>query len=68
MRRSRVTSKIALSTTLYDDISLRIGFTALYDNVPSPLSVFALPYEALYVPEAEKLDTKTEATIIVNFL
>ncbi len=65
---ARVTSKIALSTTLYDDISLRLGFTALYDNVPSPLAAFGLPFEAGYVPEAEKLDTKTEATLIVSFL
>ena len=65
---ARLTSKLALTTKLFEDISFRFGFEARYDNVPSPLPSFATPFEAGYVPEAQKLDTKTEANLIINFL
>jgi hypothetical protein len=31
-------------------------------------SVEGTPFEANYVPPADELDTKTEATLIINFL
>ncbi len=66
---ARLTSKISLTTTIYKDVNFRFGFEARYDNVPSALPSFPkTPFEAGFVPEAQKLDTKTEATIIVNFL
>jgi len=65
---SRLTGKLALTTKLFEDISFRFGFEARYDNVPSALPTFSTPFEAGLVPEADKLDTKTEATLIINFL
>lgn len=65
---ARVNAQLSLTTKLYEDISFRFGFSARYDNVPSPLPAFSTPYEMGYVPEAQKLDTQTEANIIVNFL
>ncbi len=65
---ARVNTQLSLTTKLFSDISFRFGFGAKYDNVPSPLPSFATPFEDGYVPEAQKLDTKTEATLIINFL
>ena len=65
---NRITSKLALTTTVYKNVSFRFGFEARYDNAPSPRPPLALPYAAGFTPLAEELDTKTEATLIVNFL
>lgn len=65
---ARLTWKLGLTTKLFTDINFRFGFEARYDNVPSPLPAFSTPYETGFVPAAQKLDTKTEATIIINFL
>jgi len=65
---ARINTQLALTTKLFEDISFRFGFAARYDNVPSPLPAFSSPFAAGYVPEAQKLDTKTEATLIINFL
>ena len=67
---ARINSQLSLTTKLFEDISFRFGFTARYDNVPSPLPDFGgVPFDAnSAVPEAQKLDTKTEATLIINFL
>jgi hypothetical protein len=65
---ARVISTLALTTKLFEDMSFRFGFEARYDNVPSPMPAFTSPYQAGFVPEAQKLDTKTEATLIINFL
>lgn len=65
---ARLTSRLALTTKLFEDISFRFGFEARFDNVPSALPSFSSPFEAGYIPEADTLDTKTEATIIINFL
>ncbi len=65
---ARVNTQLALTTKLFEDISFRFGFGARYDNVPSPLPSFSSPFAPGYTPEAQKLDTKTEATLIINFL
>lgn len=65
---NRVTSKLALTTKMYENVSFRFGFEARYDNAPSPRPPLAVPYAPGFVPLAEELDTKTEATLIVNFL
>tara|TARA_R110002096_G_scaffold143328_3_gene299188 strand:+ start:50878 stop:51807 length:930 start_codon:yes stop_codon:yes gene_type:complete len=65
---ARINTQLALTTKLFEDISFRFGFLAKYDNVPSPLPAFATPFAPGYTPEAQKLDTKAEATLIVNFL
>jgi hypothetical protein len=65
---ARINSKLAFTTVVYEDISFRFGFEMKYDNVPSPFPSFATPFEAGYVPSADELDTKTEATLIINLL
>ena len=65
---TRVNSMVALTTKLFEDISFRFSFTAKYDHAPSRRPPFSIPYAADYVPLADELDTRTEATLIVNFL
>lgn len=64
----RVNSKAALTTKLSTRLSLRFSFEAKYDRAPAPRPALAIPYEPGFVPAADKLDTKTEATLIVSLL
>jgi hypothetical protein len=64
---TRINGTAGVSTKLLDNISLAVSFTAKFDNVPAPLAPFDLPYAAGFVPEADKLDTLTKASLIVNF-
>jgi hypothetical protein len=65
---TRVTSKLSLTTKMMGDMSFRFAFEARYDNAPAPRPPFAIPYAPGFVPLADKLDTKTEASLIYNFL
>jgi putative salt-induced outer membrane protein YdiY len=65
---TRVVGKAALTAQLFEDIAFRFGFTLQYDQAPAPAPPFALPYAAGFVPLADEVDTKTEATLIINFL
>jgi len=66
---SRLSNVISLTTQLHDSVNLRFGFTAKYDNVPAPAPPFpGIEFAEGFVPEADKLDTITDASIIVNFL
>jgi len=65
---TRVNSKASLTTRIWKMIAFRLTFSAKYDNAPPPAAAFALPYEAGFAPRAERLDTITDASIIVNFL
>lgn len=65
---TRVTAKLAMTTKLFEDISFRFAFEAKYDNVPAGLPALDLPFASGYSPRAQELDTKTEATLIINFL
>jgi len=65
---NRFLGKAAVTTTLFRDISFRAGFEARYDNAPAPRPPFALPYAPGFVPLAEELDTRLEATLIVSLL
>lgn len=65
---TRVTSLIEVTTKLHDHISFSFGFTAKYDNAPSPRPPFGVPYAAGFVPLADELDTITKASLIINFL
>jgi hypothetical protein len=65
---NRVNSKLSITTKMIENVSFRFGFEALFDNAPAPRPPFALPYADGFVPLADELDTKTEATLIVNFL
>ncbi len=65
---TRVTAKLAMTTKLFEDISFRFGFEAKYDNVPAALPAFSTPFADGFSPQAQELDTKTEASLIINFL
>jgi hypothetical protein len=66
---TRVIAKLAVTSALAGDISVRFGFTAKYDQAPAPLAKIAgFPTDALRPPLAETLDTTTELQLIVNFL
>ena len=66
---TRINTTLAITTKVFEDISFRFGFTSKWDNAPSarPL-IGGLPYADGYSPLAYKHDTKTEATLIINFL
>lgn len=65
---TRITGIAALTTKLTADISFGVSFTAKFDNVPAPLPpIGGIPYDAGFVPVAEKLDTITKASLIVSF-
>jgi len=49
-------------------VSFRFGFSLRWDNAPSALLPLKVPFAPGFVPLADELDTKTEATLIVNFL
>jgi hypothetical protein len=65
---SRLTGKIGLATKIYKNISFRFGFTAKYDNAPGPLSAPAGIVFVNYTPTVQKLDTITEAALVITFL
>jgi hypothetical protein len=64
----RVNSKLSLSTKLSTRLAFRFSFEAKYDHAPAPRPALKIPYEAGFVPVAERLDTKTEATLIISLL
>ena len=65
---TRLLLKLGASSTLWKKLSLSVGFTLKYDNVPAALSAFKIPFAAGYAPLAKKLDTITEAALIYTFL
>ncbi len=66
---SRVNGRAILTTRLWKKLSFRIAFTARYDNVPAPLpKVGGLDFAPGFLPAAEKLDTITDASLVVTFL
>lgn len=65
---TRVNATVALTTKLIDNISFRFQMNLRYDHAPAPRKELSIPYEAGFVPVAEKMDTRTEAVLIVNFL
>jgi hypothetical protein len=66
---SRINGRVQLTTRLYKKLAFRLSFTARYDNVPAPLpKVAGVPFAADYAPAAEKLDTITEASLVMSFL
>jgi hypothetical protein len=66
---TRVTARLALTTQMFEDLSFRFACEEKFDNAPSQRPPFgALPYADGYVPLADKLDTKIEASLILSFL
>ena len=64
---TRINGQIGLTTKLLENISFAVSFAAKFDNVPAPAKALDLPYAAGFVAEAEKLDTTTKASLIINF-
>ncbi len=62
---TRINTNLALTTKVLKNISFRLAITSKYDNAPSPLPFNFGGNDPIL---AEKLDTKTEATLIINFL
>ena len=65
---TRFNGMFAITTKMFEDVSFRFSFTAKYDNAPAPRAPFAIPFADGFVPLADKLDTLTEASLIVSFL
>ena len=66
---SRINGRAQLTTRLYKKLAFRLSFTARYDDVPAPLpKVGGVAFAADYKPAAEKLDTITEASLVMSFL
>jgi hypothetical protein len=65
---NRVNGKLALTTNLFGNLSFRVAFEAHYDHAPAPRPPFSVPYAEGFAPLADELDTRTEATLIFNFL
>lgn len=65
----RLNGGLALTTQLRKNISFRFAFTGKYDKAPAPRAPIAgLAYADGFVPLARRVDTKTEASLIINFL
>jgi hypothetical protein len=65
---TRINGMVGVTTKLLKNISLAVSFTAKFDNVPAPRPpIPGFKYGAGFVPPAEKLDTISKASLIVNF-
>jgi hypothetical protein len=64
---TRLIGKSALTAKVWGDISARFSFLARYDNVPAPRPPFDIPFAPGVVIAADKLDTQTELSLIMNF-
>jgi len=66
---SRVNGRAILTTRLWKKLAFRMAFTARYDNVPAPMpKVGGLAFAPGFLPASEKLDTITDASLVVTFL
>lgn len=66
---TRVTGKLSLTTKVFEDVSFRFAAEEKYDHAPSQRPPFgSLGYAPGFVPLADELDTKVEASLIVNFI
>lgn len=66
---TRVNGNLSLTTKLFTDISFRFGFGFKWDNFSAPApKIGGVPFADGFVPIADELDTKTEASLIINFL
>jgi hypothetical protein len=63
----RLNGNLALTTTLWKDLSFRFAVGAKFDNVPAPLPPFSLPFSPGPTPNVKKLETLTQASLVVNF-
>ena len=64
---TRVNGSTSLTTKMFEDISFRFAFSFRWDNRPAPLpDIGGIPFTN--PKEADELDTKVEASLIINFL
>jgi len=64
---TRLNGTTSLTTKMFEDISFRFAFGFKWDNKPAPLpDIGGIPFTN--AQEADALDTKVEASLIVNFL
>jgi putative salt-induced outer membrane protein YdiY len=64
----RINAGATLNAALTSKVSLAFGFTVRYDAAPSLRPAFSLPYAPGFRPFADKLDTLTEASLVVTLL
>lgn len=67
-RDTRINFKTALNTKLYKSFSFRFSFTALFDNLPAPRALPGITLAPGFTPASQKLDTLSEAALVVTFL
>jgi Protein of unknown function, DUF481 len=67
LKDTRITGKLQLTTTLLSNVSFGFGFAARFDNRPSLLGLPGGVSDGGFLPRANKLDTLTEASLIVTF-
>jgi putative salt-induced outer membrane protein YdiY len=65
---SRLIGKVSLNTRIWKNISFKVGFTARYDNAPAAAPALDVPYGPDFLPLANRLDTMTDASLIITFL
>ena len=64
---TRVNGATSLTTKMFENISFRFAFSFKWDNRPAPLpDIGGIPFTN--AQEADELDTKVEASLIVNLL
>ncbi len=61
---TRINGALALTTKLAKVVSFQFSFAVKFDNQPSPLAPFPVPYEAGFTPVAYRTDTLTKASLI----
>jgi hypothetical protein len=65
----RYNGTVGLTTKLLKNISFKFAFSTKYDRAPAPRpKVGGIDYAMGFQPKARRLDTKTEASLIINFL
>ena len=64
----RINAGATLNAAINSKVSLAFGFTVRYDGAPSLLPAFKLPFAPGFRPFADKLDTLTEASVVVTLL
>jgi hypothetical protein len=67
-RHTRINGNAALNAKIWKNLAFQASFLARYNTNPSLLAPFALPYEAGFVPRAERLDTVTSLSLVVTLL
>jgi len=65
---TRINGLTKLSTKLYENINFGFSFGIKFDNAPSARPPVGLDYGPGFVPLADKVDTRTEVSLLVNFI